>query len=180
MPSKYAKVQIRMLELLKEHNLLDMAVEGKLPTHVLKAAKVAAISETAGIQKSADGATAICTPEEHEEAERELDEFLKHYRLDKALRTAAKAYTPRTFRKGAKYGVRSGYFEGRTVVYKGTDQEVFGCGWMDNPGHPSCERFLFRAQRDRLSVSLPTMVFSLPAENRDILLQEREIGMEVA
>lgn len=180
MPSKYAQCQLRMLELLKENNLLDMAVEGKLPAHVMKAAKTAAISEFTGVRKGEGGDILNCSVEEHDEAEREIDEYLKHYRLIKALKTAAKTYKPRVFRKGQKYVVRSGYFEGRLVTYKGTDEEVFGCGWLDNPGHPSCEKFVFRAQRDGLSINNPTFVFHLNGENRDILLQELEIGLEVS
>lgn len=175
MPSKYARAQVRMMELLKENNLIELAIAGKLPPHVLSAAKTAAIAEFS----SQGGDVLTCSPEEHDEAERELDAYLAHYRLDKALRGAARAYKPRTFKKGSKYTVRRGYFEGRVVTYKGTDREVWGAEWLDSPGNPACERYIFRAQHDKLSVSLPALVFLLNGEARDIILQEHEIGMEV-
>lgn len=177
--NKYAQCQIRAMELLRENNLLDLAVAGKLPPKVMEAAKTAALAEF-GLNGGHNAVVVACSPEEHEEAERELDEYLRHYRLDKALRAAVKSYRPRVFRKGAKYSVRTGYFKGRIVAYKGTDREVWGAEWIDNPGNPACEKYVFRAQRDRLSVSMPALVFNLPSESRDIVLQEREIGMEVS
>lgn len=180
MPSKFARCQIRMMELLKENNLLEMAVDGTLPPHVLKAAKTAAMSEFPGMQKTTGGDGLACTPEEHLEAERELDEYLRHYRLDRMLRQAVKAGPPRTFRKGGKYLVMSGYFQGRQAIYRGTDEEVWGAGWLDNPGNPACEKYIFRAQRDGLSVNAPALVFNLKNEGRDIILQGHELGLEVS
>lgn len=179
MPSKYAKCQIRMMELLKENNLLDMAVAGKLPPHVLKAAKEAAIAEL-GLPKGESGDIVNCSPEEHLEAERELDEYLKHYRLDKAMRAIVTGKAPRVFRKGSKYTVRRGFFKDRLVTYKGTDKEVWGVEWLDNPGNPACEKYIFRAQRDGLNVNKTALVFNLKDENRDIILQSQEIGLEVS
>lgn len=179
MPNKYAEAQIRVLELLKENNLLDMAVAGTLPPHILKAAKTAVLAEKTGLQRNQDGDGLACTAEEHEEAERELDAYLSHYRLDKALRAAARSYTPRTFRKGAKYAVRRGYFKDHVGVYRGTDMEVWGANWLDCPLNPACEKYIFRAQHDHLNVSNPALVFNLKNEGRDIILQEQEMGLEV-
>jgi hypothetical protein len=168
-----------MLELLKENNLLDVAISGRLPPHVLKAAKVAAVSEFSGVRNE-NGDGLVCTPEEHAEAERELDEYLKHYKLDKSLREAVRMTPHRTFRKGAQYAVKRGYFKGRAATYRGTDQDVWGCGWLDNPGNPACEKYIFRAQHDKLSINAPALVFSLRGENRDVILQPQEIGLEVS
>src|ERR1051325_2975689 len=180
MPSKYAMAQIRFLEVLKEHNLLDMALIGKLPPHVLKAAKQVVISDMTEVQKGDDNTTIHCTAEEHEEAERELDEYLKHYKLDQMLRTAVKSCPPRTLRKRAKYTIRKGYFKGRIGISKGTDIEVWGAGWLDNPGNPACEKYILRAQHDGLSINAPALVFNLKEENRDIILQMQEVGLEVS
>lgn len=177
-----AKAQIKYLELLRENGLLDLALEGKLPAHVEKAAKQYVIADMRGAKVNEEKTTLQVTADEHTEAQREVEEYLSHYRLTKEIEASAKEALfsmPREFRIGKKYVVTSGYFEGRVVVYVGTDLDVFGVSWMDNYGHPACEKFLFRAQRDGVDVSGRVLVFKLPDEHRDILLHEKEVGSEV-
>lgn len=179
MPSKYAKAQIQYLEVLKEHGLLDLAISGKLPHHIEKAARQSVVAKMAGTKTNEDKTVIQCTQGEHDEAQMEIEEYLHHYRILRDLKETLEKPMPRNFLVGGKYVVASGWFKGRVVKYKGTDKEVWGAGWLDNAGNPACEKYIFRAQRDGLDVTRQALVFNLPNEFRDIVLQGHEIGQEV-
>jgi hypothetical protein len=178
MRSKYAQAQIRYLEVLRDHNLLDLAMVGKLPPHVEQAARQVVVSEMSGAKTDETKTVLHCTTAEHDEAEAEMLEFLRHYKLVKDMQTAFRKPLPRIFTKGRKYVVKSGYFAGRIVTCRGTDEDVFGTTWLDNVGNPACERFVFRAQADRINILKGRiMVCGLDGEHRDILLHESEMGI---
>lgn len=170
------KAQIRYLEVLKENRLLDQALNGQLPAHIVKAAKQVVISEMTGSKTNKTGDVLYVSPEDHEEAERELDEFLKHYRLEKDLRQILRR-AHNTPIKGKKYFIRFGYFAGKSGIYKGTDIDVFGRSWLENFGNDACEKFAFRAQRDNIDLlNGNILVFKLSDEDRDVLIHEKEVG----
>jgi hypothetical protein len=176
--NRTVSAQIRYLDILKEHGLLEMALAGQLPEHVVKAAKQAVICEMEGVKTDEGKTTLHVTAEEHEEAERELDEYLKHYKLAKEVTQVLSKPMPRHFVKGAIYLVRSGYFGGRRAIYRGEDIEFFGTSWLENYFHPACEKFPFRAQIDQLDLEKGRIVVcTLADERRDVLLHENELGI---
>lgn len=178
--NKLVRHQVKYLELLKKNNLLELAMDGKLPQRIEKAVRQAVTldPEFKGCRTNDDRTMIYGTAEEHEEAEKEMEQFLRHYKLVRDIHIVARP--PRQFMKGTIYTVRSGYFAGRCVRLKGTDEEVFGCSWIETVGNPACENFPFRAQQDGIDVSKGLIfVCDLQGENRYVLLHEKEIGQEV-
>jgi hypothetical protein len=171
------KATIAYLDLLRENGLLEAAMLGQIPDHVLRAARLVAASRVPGVPFDKEKCTVPVTQEEQEEIQREIEAYLMHYGLAKPVEQLIREVIPREIRKG-KYVVTRGTHAGRVVLIRGTDKEVFGLEWMENYGHPACESFLFRVERDRVPLNGRFYVGTF--EGRDIILHENEIGDPVS
>ena len=175
---------IAYLEFLKKHNLLELAIQDMLPKHVERAAKTYVISELrAKYGKEAvpvngsDGNFMISVTQKEKDAQsEEVNEYLRHYNLQKMIAPYIFKAMPREIYKGTKYMVKSGHFKDHVVLVKGLDTEHFGCRWDENYGNQLCEKYMFRIQQDQLGIKGLVYVAHLMAEKRDILLNEKEIG----
>ena len=179
---------IAYLDFLKKNKLLEQAIEGTLPKEVEQAAKVAVAAdlvekhgkEKVRVFKDTEGNIAISVDIEGKDLERdEVNDYIKHYRLEKFIDAATFMDAIRTIENGQKYEVRSGYFLNRIVLVRGLDREYFGVDWHENYGHPLCEKHIYRVQRDGLPMRGRTFVCHLLDEMRDILIHESEIGIHI-
>jgi len=169
------KAQIAYLDLLKDHGLLEQAMLGKLPDHVHKAALKVAVSKVPGAKYNPDSGQLEVTADEQELIDKEIREYLKHYKLVVERPILLGSQMPREILKGKKYEIKSGTFAGFPALVKGTDKEVFGCEWAENFGHPVCEAFVFRCQRDQLFMDGRFFVVQLDGR-KDVLVHESELG----
>lgn len=174
-----AEFQIAYLELLRKENLLDLAIAGNLPPHIEAAAKRYIISSGVGAKVNQDKTQLMITAEAHDDVQREVYAYLAHYKKMKEVTAAVTQGIPRAFRVGGFYEVRFGHFMGRMVQYVGTDVEVMGCRWWEAEDDPISNKFLFRAQVDRVNLDRRVVVVHLCGERRTILLGEDEVGVEV-
>lgn len=175
---------IAYLEFLKLEGLLDQAIQGELPPHVAKAAKLYVIGElrekfgkdAVPVTQSGDDLMVSVTEDEKNLQDEEVNDFLKTYNLTKAFEPFVFRTMPVEIKKGEKRPVKNGWFKGRLVLIKGLDRDHFGCRWDKNYGNPICEKYMFRIQQDDLPLDGMVYVARLLDEKRDILLHEREIG----
>lgn len=187
-PQQAAKPKVRphiaYLDFLKEHGLLEMAIKGQLPSNIEKAAKeyvIGGLREKHGKDSvpvmDSGGMAAVCVTEDEKSAQNEeINDYIRHYELEKHFEPFIYKSLPREIMKGQKYIVGRGWFKGRLILIKGLDTEHFGIRWDENYGHPLSEKYMFRAQQDNLPMRGLVYVVKLMDEKRDILLHESEIG----
>lgn len=174
-----ARAQIAYLETLRKHGILDQAMMGTLPDQVVKAARVVAKSAFPSLPFDKEKSTIPVTAEEQSEIDREIEEYLIHYGLAKRRELAADQVIlfPRLITRGKKYEIVLGTYQWKEALIQGTDKDMFGCTWLDNFGHPACEAYPFRIQKDKLP--LVGNVYVGIIDGQDILFHESEIGNEV-
>lgn len=176
---KVLRAQVYYLDLLKKHGLLDQALEGRLPPKVEQAAKIVAATAVPGVPYDNETGQFIVSADMQEAVEREIDEYLIHYNLarqEQLWRKPVKLF-PRQVTKGGKYMIQSGTFMGGIFELRGEDKEIWGCEWMDNFGHPVCERFLYRCQRDNIPLTGRFYVGRIG--DSETLVHESELGLEI-
>jgi hypothetical protein len=173
--NKAAQIQVAYLEALRKNNLLELELSGRLPKHIRRAALVVAIADNPGVVMNEDKTAVVCTAEEHEEAEKEKAEYIKHYRLTYLL---TRPTTPKRaeLKIGGHYAIKSGYYADKVFAYLGTDKGVWGISWNKNIGNPACENFLFRAERDNLPMTGGFHVMA--KDGKHYVFHDSEIGEE--
>ena len=172
------------LEFLKEHGLLEMALRNELPPNIEQAAKICVIGalrdkygkDAVPVVKNGEQVLISVSEDDKKTQDEEVNEFIKHYRFEKAFEPFIFKSMPVEILKGQKHVVKSGQFQNRVVLVKGFDTECFGCRWDENFGNVLCESYMFRMQSDNLPVRGLVYVVKLLEEKRDILLHESELG----
>lgn len=179
---------IAYLDFLKKYGLLEKAIEGTLPGDIERAAKTAVVYEL--IEKhgrhnikvidNGSGAIAISVNADSKDLEQaEVNDYIRHYKLEKFTQAMQMAEAFREITKGGKYEIRSGQFLNQCVLVKGLDTEVFGVPWHENFGHPICENHIYRVQRDSLHMRGRTFVCKLLSDQSEVLIHETEIGLAI-
>ncbi|NJM10379.1 MAG: hypothetical protein HC883_05875 [Bdellovibrionaceae bacterium] len=144
---KVTEAQICYLEMLRKRGLLDLALAGKLPEEVRRAfVTLAAARYKVPIIK--DSYMLRVTTEEKDEADLEIGEYLRHYKLEpNAAYLPLSEPEPRIVQPGKKYHVFRGSYVGHVVKVRGTDEGQWGCKWEANYGNTCCEEYIFRMQK---------------------------------
>lgn len=173
------RAQIAYLEILRKQGLLSRAMKGILPPDVVKAVRTLAAQGCPGASYDKQSGQLLISAEDQAEVDRETEEYLIHYGL--AVRKSNDGVVPilpRQILAGRRYKVVRGSYAGLETLVRGEDKKVYGIPWQQNFGHPACESFLFRIERDRLPLN--GRVFVGTFGSKDALLHENEIGEPVA
>lgn len=179
---------IAYLDLLKRYGLLQLAIDGTLPKDVERSVKWENAcnlvkkhgKEKVRVFKNTEGDITISVDADGKDLEQaEVNDYIKHYGMERLVRSMDLAEITRQINRGSKYEIRKGYFLNRRVLVRGIDKDIFGTEWHENYNHPLCEKHLYRVQKDGLPMRGKTYVCKLLDEKRDVLIHESEIGIHI-
>ena len=175
---------IEWLEFLRKNGRLDEAVLATIPALEIKSLKSEFIAYmqtkhgVAMIPLSTDGHICI-SRDDKKKQDREINEYLIHYGKMKAIENDVlrSSLRRRVVTHGEKRFIRSGYFKGRICLILSPDTEYFGgLKWDEAFDSKISEKYMWRTTVDRGLLEGNVFVVKLIDENRDILVNEKEIG----